>query len=570
MPDLLVNGRISTMDPTTPSPEALLTDGERVLFIGRRAEAETIAAKLTCVRQVDLRGHRVIPGLIDMHAHLDREGLKRLHAPMIGLHSRHEVLNRIAELARKATPGAWIVTSPLGEPPFYFFGDPQLEADLYPTRWQLDEVAPDNPVYIRPIIGFWRWSPWPERLVSAANSAAMHLAELGDSAAPPSPSVELERDSKGRLTGRFFERTTVSILELVHFAKALRYSDGDRLRALELSQHIALSTGTTTVFEGHGVEPAVMRAYSALHDAGRMAMRAELAFSPNWTGASQAIESHVERDLKWLGGKGSGDDALRVCGIFVNPLLIHDDLVRSNAGYTGMAGYHFGSGLAEAAMLRMLKALAANEIRAVGLTSALFALFDRVGNEIDIRRLGWLIQHCGHLPPQHAEIAARYKLGLSFLPVEASYKQAVKIRNDKALAADFMPLRRLLEAGQPISIASDNIPPSLFFAIWCCLARRDYRGQVLPDPDGPISREEALRIATVEAARCLDRSDKLGSLSPGKYADLAVLDRDFFACALDDIPNIAALATMVGGRWRHGDPDRLPELSPQEAKVRPC
>jgi predicted amidohydrolase YtcJ len=201
--------------------------------------------------------------------------------------------------------------------------------------------------------------------------------------------------------------------------------------------------------------------------------------------------------------------------------------------------------------------MARAEIRAVGLTPALFSLFDRVAEDTEVGPLHWLIQHCGYLPRQNSAIAVRRDLGLSFLPVEACYKQAAALRNDPLRAADMMPLRRMLDSGVPISIASDNIPPSLFFAIWCCLARQDYRGQVLPDPDGPISRAEALRIATLEAARCLGREDTLGSLTPGKYADLAILDRDFFDCPLDDIPKIEAVATMVGGRWRYGDPMKL-------------
>lgn len=554
---LLVNGRIATMDAAVPSPEALLTDGERVVFIGRRSDAEAMAATLAAVTMIDLRGHCVIPGLIDMHAHLDREGLKQRHPSMSGLRSRRDVLHRVAELARHAAKGAWIVTAPIGEPPFFFFDDPGIEADLYPTRRELDEAAPDNPVYIRPILGFWRWSPWPERLVSAANSAAMRAVGLTDLPVPPTPSVELERDGAGRLTGRFFERTTASILELTHFAKAFRYSDADRLSALEVSQRIALSTATTMVFEGHGVEPAVQQAYEALHRGGAMAMRAALVFSPDWANAGRSPESMVEKELGWLRGNGRGDDVLRTHGIFINPLLTVDDQVRGKCRYTGMAGYRFGSGLPGESVLVLLKAVARAEIRAVGLTQALFSLFDRVAAEVDIRPLHWLVQHCGHLPRQNSAIASRCGLGLTFLPVEACYKQAAKLRDDKALATDYMPLRRLLDAGVPISIASDNIPASLFFAIWCCLARRDYRGQVLPDPDGPISREEALGIATLGAARCLGRDDSLGSLAPGKYADLAILDRDYFDCPLDDIPNITARATMVGGRWRFGDPMTL-------------
>ncbi len=557
MPDLLVNGLIATMDPKAPAPEALLTAGDRVAFVGRRADAQSLAATLDDVQVVDLQGACVIPGLIDMHAHLDREGLKRLHPAMTGLRTRHDVLARISDLSRAAAPGEWIVTSPLGEPPFYFFDDPETEADLYPTRWELDEAAPDNPVYIKPILGFWRWAPWPERLISVANSAAMLAADLHDGTPQPSPSVTLERDLKGRLSGRFFEATTASILELRHFAKAVRYAGVDRVGALRVSQQVALAAAVTTVFEGHGVEPAVLDAYRALHRERQLTVRAELAFSPDWLHATAQPDAVVDRDLAWLGGEGRGDDMLCVRGLFVNPYATLDDRVRGSCGYSGMAGYHYGSGLSPDDVLRVLKAAARNSIRAVGLTPALFEHFDHVGREQDIRSLHWLIQHCGHLPRGHADIAARHNLGLSFLPVEASYKQAVKIRHDKERAADFMPLRRLLDSGQPISIASDNIPPSLFFAIWCCLARRDYRGQTLPDPDGQISREEALLIATLGAARCLGRQDTLGSLSPGKYADLAILDRDYFRCPLDEIPQIKASATMVGGVWRHGNPMTL-------------
>jgi predicted amidohydrolase YtcJ len=336
-PTLLVNGRIATLDALTPSPEALLTDGERVAFIGRRSDADAMAATLSPADVVDLRGHCVIPGLIDMHAHLDREGLKQLHPSMTGLRSRRDTLDRIAELARNASKRDWIVTAPIGEPPFYFFDDPKFEADLYPTRQELDEIAPDNPVYIRPILGFWRWSPWPERLVSAANTAAMRAAGLTDEIAPPSPSVEFERDSAGRLTGRFFERTTASILELTHFSRAFRYESRDRLNALRVSQQIALSTATTTVFEGHGVESAVLQAYEALHRDGQMAMRAELVFSPDWMQATRSPEDTIGSELLWLAGQGRGDDMLKVRGIFINPLLTVDDQVRGACCYTGLA-----------------------------------------------------------------------------------------------------------------------------------------------------------------------------------------------------------------------------------------
>jgi predicted amidohydrolase YtcJ len=554
MPELLVNGRITTLDDAKP-PEALVVDGSLIVFAGSRTDATAFAAGRGDIRVTDLGGRRVIPGLIDMHAHLDREGLKQSHPPMTGLRSRRDVLQRIADLARTSRPGEWIVTMPIGEPPFYFFATAEEEAVIYPTRHELDEVAPVNPVYIRPILGFWRWSPLPEILVSTANSAALVAAGLTEATRPPTASVELERDAQGRLTGRFFERTAASILELLYFARATGYQEADRVAALRLSQITALSAGVTTIFEGHGVEPAVLAAYQALHRQGVLSIRAELAFSPSWKStAPEAPASVVERSLTWLGGAGAGDDRLRIRGLFFNPHPSPDDAVRAGAGgYTGMAGDHFDSGLGPEDALSVAHACVRAGIRVVGLSPTLYALFDRVGGDGDIGGLGWLIQHCGHVTPENAAIARRNRVGLTFLPVEAVYKQAPLARADPARTKDWMPLRRLLDAAQPVSFASDNIPPSLFFAIWCSLARLDHLGHELPDPDGPISRADALRIATLGAAECLGRSDQLGTLRPGKQADLAVLDRDYFSCPLHEIPEIRAVATMVDGVWCHGD-----------------
>jgi len=265
----------------------------------------------------------------------------------------------------------------------------------------------------------------------------------------------------------------------------------------------------------------------------------------------------VERSLGWLGGPGWGDDRLRLRGLFINPLQLMDDHARAGAGYSGLAGYNFDSGLSAENLPLVLRAAAKQGIRAVGLSQELFRHYDRAGREAEIGGLGWLIQHCGHLPMAHQDIARRHGIGVTFLPVEAVYKQAYLARAEPEQMRDWMPLQRLLVAGLPVSIATDNIPVSLFFAIWCCLARRDYRGEELPDPNGPLTREQALRLATVEAARCLGRADVLGSLQPGKFADLVVLDRDYFACPLDEIPDIRAVATMVEGAWRYAS-DRAP------------
>lgn len=113
----------------------------------------------------------------------------------------------------------------------------------------------------------------------------------------------------------------------------------------------------------------------------------------------------------------------------------------------------------------------------------------------------------------------------------------------------WMPLRRLVDRGVNFTLATDNIPPSLFFAMWLCLARRNLSGDAVPDPDGPLERIEVLKAATLWSAQALGCDGERGSLAPGKLADLAVLDRDILQCPLDDIRDATAVATMRGGEW---------------------
>src|SRR5260370_22854388 len=112
-----------------------------------------------------------------------------------------------------------------------------------------------------------------------------------------------------------------------------------------------------------------------------------------------------------------------------------------------MAGYYFGSGLSETTTLDLLKAMARAGIRAVGLTPVLFSLFDRVA--ADVGPLHWLVQHCGHLTQRNSAIAMPHNIVLSFLPGEARYKQAAKIRNDPSHISELIPLGQFRDGLMP-------------------------------------------------------------------------------------------------------------------------
>jgi Amidohydrolase family len=144
---VLTNGKIITVDRAFTITDSIAVAGNRIVAVGPREAMAQFTAPAT--RVVDLKGKAVMPGLVDGHAHMDREGLKSIFPALGPVRSIRDIQDRIAELARSRAPGEWIVTMPIGDPPFYFDVPDTLAEKRWPTRQELDAAAPNNPVFIR-------------------------------------------------------------------------------------------------------------------------------------------------------------------------------------------------------------------------------------------------------------------------------------------------------------------------------------------------------------------------------------------------------------------------------------
>src|SRR4029453_5065310 len=311
---VLRNGKIITVDRTFTIAESIAIAGDRVLAVGPNAAMTALTSLST--RTIDLRGKTVIPGLIDGHAHMDREGLKSVFPSLGPVRSIRDIQDRIAELARGARPGEWIVTMPIGDPPFYFGVPDSLAEKRWPTRQELDVAAPNNPVFIRPIWGFWRGTP---PLVACANTEALKRAGITRDTVSPLPELVIEKDANGEPTGVFIEDGMQPTAELIWFRDATEFSRQDRVRGISIAAQAYHTFGTTGVFEGHGVANEVIRAYKDAHRDGTLTMRAGLVFSPNGKAAGNApLGSFIEAWGGWLAEPSFGDDWLKVTGLYVN------------------------------------------------------------------------------------------------------------------------------------------------------------------------------------------------------------------------------------------------------------
>ena len=553
---ILTNGKIITVDPAFTIAQAIAIAGDRILAVGPDAAMAALAGPAT--RVVDLKGKAVIPGITDGHAHMDREALRNVFPALGPVRSIRDIQDRIAELARAKQPGEWIVTMPIGDPPYYFDVPESLAEKRWPTRQELDAAAPENPVFIRSIWGYWRGT-FP--LVSCANTEALRRAGVTRDTVSPVDTVKIEKDANGDPTGVFVEREMAPVAELIWFRQAAAFTPADRLRTLPQSARAYHAFGTTSVFEGHGASTELLRTYKQAHREGALTMRAALAFSPNWQAAGTApLGPFVEAWAGWLGEPGFGNDWLKMSGLYVHAGREAADDVRARAApYTGWAGFNSNHGLPRDQAKQLLLHCAANDIRAVMIGSSNLDLYDEVDREIPLQGRRWVISHISTIPPRDIERIVRMGLVLTTHTNNYLYKglhaQAQRLPPERH--GEIVPLRSLLNAGVKVSLATDNVPVSPFLPIWQTVARTSYQTKERIGAAEALSRADALRCATVGGAYLTFDENKKGSLEVGKLADLAVVSADPLVTEESSIPDTHSLMTMVGGRIVHETPNWL-------------
>jgi len=553
---ILTNGKIITVDPAFTIAQAIAIAGDRILAVGPDAAMAAMAGPAT--RIVDLKGKAVIPGITDGHAHMDREALRNVFPALGPVRSIRDIQDRIAELARAKQPGEWIVTMPIGDPPYYFEVPESLAEKRWPTRQELDAAAPENPVFIRSIWGYWRGT-FP--LVSCANTEALRRAGITRDTVSPVDTVKIEKDANGDPTGVFVEREMAPVAELIWFRQAAAFTPADRLRTLPQSARAYHAFGTTSVFEGHGASTELLRTYKQAHREGALTMRAALAFSPNWQAAGAApLGPFMEAWAGWLGEPGFGNDWLKMSGLYVHAGREAADDVRARAApYTGWAGFNSNHGLPRDQAKQLLLHCAANDIRAVMIGSSNLDLYDEVDREIPLQGRRWVISHISTIPPRDIERIVRMGLVLTTHTNNYLYKglhaQAQRLPPERH--GEIVPLRSLLNAGVKVSLATDNVPVSPFLPIWQTVARTSYQTKERIGAGEALSRADALRCATVGGAYLTFDENKKGSLEVGKLADLAVVSADPLVTEESSIPDTHSLMTMVGGRIVHETPNWL-------------
>jgi len=540
---ILQNGRIVTVDAAFRVAEAIAVKGGRITAIGSSAEILKGERGLR-TKVVDLGGKTVLPGLIDAHVHALEAGLSEFRGSLPVLDSIVAIQNYVRVAARSRPKGGWIVV-PRTLPP-------RLKEMRFPTKQDLD-VTTDHPVAFD---GSYVW---------AANSLALKMS--GITRDTPNPAGgEIVKGPDGEPNGIL--RNASQLLKGV--ARAETFSEEDKVAALAEMLKLYASAGLTTVGD-RAVTPAEVAVFEKLKSRQQLPVRVVMTWRINAARPVEEVVSEI-RASSWT--TNQGDDWLRF-GTFKVTL---DGGQSVGTAYQRMPYGSFGRQLygqtdPEARgtlfidaqkLYRIMKAardkgwqLTAH-VQGGGAIDALLDAFERLDREKPIAPSRSHVMHGSFMSEEALDRMQRMGVlvdvqpGWLYFDVPA-LKRVFGLENMRY----FFPLRSYMDRGIIVAGGSDHMIGhekngavnafNPFFNMWASITRRTREGEVVY-PQERITRQEALKMWTIWAAYLQFGEKTRGSIEPGKFADLVVIDRDYFNCAEDEIRRIEPVATIVNGR----------------------
>lgn len=523
-PELIIHsGDILSVNQSFDRYQSMAISDGHILELGTNQEILSLADDTT--KLLDLKGATVIPGLIDSHSHPENYGLFLFRPDLSKAKSVEEIVEIIARKVNQSPPGAWVTNSG-------FWNETKLKENRNPTRFDLDPVSPENPVFLR------------RGHLAVVNSKALEILGMNDSTSDPKGGT-LERNSDGRLTGRLYERAIDLAREAIP-----ELTEEELMRSIRKSYEGLAAAGITSV-RSAATPHSAMRAFLKLQEKGELTLRTSITvrINPNQT------EADLERELQELKSiSGWEPSMLNLWGVKMTADG-GSDLAFLREDYANRPGFRGQLGGPPENFSRAARLCNSYDIRlaihALGDAAIDMVLdaYEEAHRENSISGKRWSIEHGYLLQPEHFP---RIKnLGLVMHPQTWHLYNLRRnfLENYGSNYANMShPYRTLLEHNIPIAGGTDWIlePSDQFFYMWVSMTRKSIDGEVV-DISQSLTREEALRFHTSWAAYSTFEENIKGSLERGKLADLVVLP-DYINLEEDEFRNLEPLLTMVGGR----------------------
>lgn len=537
---LIYGGTIYTVDSTSVTVEAVATKDNKILFAGSLEEAETYKNEQT--ELLDLKGKTMTPGLIEGHGHFMGLGYNELNLDLMSTTSYQAIVDAVAERVKTTEPGEWIVGR--GWHQSKWDSMPAETVHGFQTHHLLSEVSPDNPVYLKHASGH----------AGFANAKAMEIAGLQNLALDGVKKYDVEGgevlvDVSGRPTGVFNERAQTLITQ--HIPEKTPESDA---KAFQLAVEACHKNGITS-FHDAGIGKETIALYEKMKAEGNMHTRI-YAMLTGW-----------EKDLlqDWY-KKGIMIDNEHL--FTIRSVKLNCDGALGSRGAWLLEPYsdrpdHFGH---ETLPMEFVKETSLNGLKH-GFQVCAHAIGDRANREIldryemafkELPNMAndhrFRIEHAQHLHPDDIPRFAE----LNVIPA----MQAVHMSSDRPWAIDRLGEQRikegaymwqdLLQSGVPIVNGTDVPvePINPIASFYASVSRKTLKGTPEGgyEPDQKMTREQALKSYTLDAAYGAFEDHIKGSISVGKLADFTIYDQDLMTVPEDDILKTKVVMTIFDGK----------------------
>ncbi|MEM6692002.1 MAG: amidohydrolase [Planctomycetota bacterium] len=555
---ILINGNIYTNVDGQPNAEACAISGGRFIQVGDQASAERFKGQRTKV--IDLNGRPVIPGLNDSHLHAVRGGrFYNLELRWDGVRSLREGLEMIREQAARTPKGQWVRVIG-GWSPY------QFEEKRLPTVAELNEVAPDTPVYVMFLysVGF----------LNKAGCVALGITE--ETRPPNSQSRYVFTDGGAEL---YAEPNAMILYKTIGALPSM--SVKDQINSTKHWYHELARFGLTSVVDagggGHNF-PDNYIATEVLARRGEMPMRVSVYLFPQspgkefvdfrrWLQANSRDYNHALKTLNGYAVRGGGEYLVWAAGDFENFLSPRPDLVPDMRQQ----------------LLPVARLLLRNNwpIRQHATYDEsirqLLDVFEELDqNEIDFAGRRWAIDHAETISPDSIARVKELGGGIAIQNRMSFAGEYFLQRYGAEVTAQSPPLRKLIDSGIPLGAGTDATRVSSYnpwLSLHWMVSGKTIGGTRLYPRSNCLTREEALRLYTIGSAWFSGEDGMKGRIAPGQFADLAVLSNDYFTVDEEQIKDIESVMTLVDGRTTYAtqefsdlDP-ALPPVSPSWSPV---
>lgn len=547
---VLHHGRIVTVDAKFSIHEAIAIRRKRIVYVGTNAGALALVGPAT--ESIDLGGKMVLPGLIDSHVHPNGAAMYEFDHPIPAMNSVEDVLAYVKARAQVLPKGSWIHIRQV------FIT--RLAEQRYPTRAELDAAAPEHPVV---------FATGPD---ASFNTLALQAAKIDRNTTIEGPGL-IERDAAGEPTGilRTFARYTK-----LPAAIGKPVQEEDRYTRLKLLLQDYNATGVTAIAD-RGASTADADRYRGLHARGELTVRVAMS---RLVGTSSGVDAIVQ-SIREIGKdplartnqpKSADPPQVSIVGIKTyldGGMLTGSAYLRAPWGVSQIYGirdpqYRGVLFIERERLVPIVRAACESGLQftahSVGdaAVELLVDVYRELAPDFDYRELRPCITHANFHDPDSIAQAAKLGVVMDIQPVWL-YLDAKTLRDqfgDERLRY-FQPLKTLRTAGVVVGGGSDHMqridrdasinPFNPFLGLQTAITRRARRLEQPLHPEERLSREEALRMYTADNAKLLFLEAHIGTLEPGKLADLIVIDRDYLTCPAEEIAKTQVLSTYLGG-----------------------